>query len=159
MEEAWNQALRLSLQGKSLEVDAVARERAEGWREDFERKQRLINEDRKQPDISHERLEQLAMYCERVPLGHYEGNGGLFEFVPILVNVVSVSGPRHSVCAHADARSPRSYAKRSRVPLQKAVGSCHSTCTASRRNARIRSSPQDASLPYSLLSARLGRES
>ena len=30
------------------------------------------------------------MYCERNPLGHYEGNGGLFEFVPILVNVVSV---------------------------------------------------------------------
>lgn len=99
MEEAWNQALRSAREGKSVEVGAAARARALSWKEDLERKQLVISEGREEPDTSHERLEQLAMYCERVPLGHYER---LFEFVPILVNVVSVSALRYPTCTHAD---------------------------------------------------------
>lgn len=106
MEGAWNQALRLAREGNRVEVGAAARARALSCREDLERKQRANNERRVEPDISHERLEQLAMYCERVPLGHYEGRGGLFEFVPILVNVVSVSALQCSVRARTDTRPP-----------------------------------------------------
>lgn len=47
------------------------------------------------PDTSHEHLERLAMYCDRVPLGHFES---LFEFAPHVVNVVSVCRTTQVAC-------------------------------------------------------------
>lgn len=77
MDETWTEVLRLAEEGKNLEVSPEARARAEGWAADFKRKQREADAKKTLPDISHERLERLAMYCERVPLGHFEA---LFEY-------------------------------------------------------------------------------
>ena len=134
--------------------------KAEGWRDEFRRKQRLIDSQKESPDISHGRLEHLAMYCQRVPLGHYEGHGGLFEFVPILVNVVSAACARIEPRRRNSAdRCPcaRSSARRSPPRLPRAGASCRSTCTASPASARTRSLPRAASPPSSWPSRRRAR--
>ena len=61
MEAAWAEVLRLSEEGKSLEVTPEARVKAEGWAADFKQQQRALDEKKVATDTSHERLERLAM--------------------------------------------------------------------------------------------------
>ena len=90
MDAAWRTCLELAAEGKSFEPSAKSLRKAAVWQQELRRQQKAKDDAKAAPDTSHARMERVAMYCERNPLGHYEGNGGLFEFVPILVNVVSV---------------------------------------------------------------------
>lgn len=127
MDAAWKTCLELAAEGKSIEPSAEGLKKAAVWQKEFRRKQKAKDDAKVAPDTSHERMEQVAMYCERNPLGHYEGNGGLFEFVPILVNVVSVgmvsnrspTAPRRRCLSRAAVRGsalPRRQGRRQAAP-------------------------------------------